>query len=411
MKLPKKEKLLEVYGEDVKVKERYKYLSEKFQENFNEDNFDFFSAPGRTEIIGNHTDHNGGKVIAASISMDTIGAAALNNSNLIKVISEGYEEIVVDITRLDSIKKGNGTVSLIAGIVEGTINQGFKISGFNCYITTEVISAAGVSSSASFEMLLCSIINYFFNENTMSIVDYAKIGQYAENVYWKKDSGLMDQMACAAGGAIYLDFSNEVKYKKIDFNLQRHGYKLVIVNTEGDHADLSNLYSSIPKEMYSVSNAMGCNKLSERTFKEFLDNLGKLNSTVENDRAILRALHFYEENIRVENVLNYMDDDNLINMFNMIEESGNSSWKLLQNCYYENKKQNIIKALALSELFIKLKGRGCCRVHGGGFAGVIMCILNEEDVNDYIEFISKIIKKDNIYDLNIRKVGAIHLEK
>ena len=200
MNIPSSERLEKVYGEGIKSAERFRALAEQFKEKYGHDEAEFFTAPGRTEIIGNHTDHNGGKVIAGSIDLDTIGAALPNNSNVIRITSEGYDkEIVVDLDALESVVKGSGTVALLAGMMEGTQKFGFQVSGFDAYVSTNVIAAAGVSSSASFEMLVCTIINHFFNDGVMSCADYAKIGKYSENVYWNKASGMMDQMACAVG--------------------------------------------------------------------------------------------------------------------------------------------------------------------------------------------------------------------
>ena len=209
MNIPNKNELTRIYGEAEKSAARFQAVADHFAEIYHHDIAEFFTAPGRTEIIGNHTDHNGGRVIAGSIDMDTIGAAYPNNSSVIRITSEGYDkEVVVDINDLASVPKAQGTVSLVAGMVEAIQKFGFKVAGFDAYVTTNVIRAAGVSSSASFEMLVCSIINYFFNDGAMTYINYAKAGQYAENVYWLKASGLMDQLACAVGGPILLDFSD-----------------------------------------------------------------------------------------------------------------------------------------------------------------------------------------------------------
>ena len=224
---------------------------------------EFFTAPGRTEIIGNHTDHNGGMILAGSITLDTIAAAAPNGTSVIRIVSEGYEgQITVDTQKLD--KETTGTVALVSGMVEGAGKFGYKVSGFDAYVSTNVIAAAGVSSSASFEMLICSIMNYFFNESRMEYSDYARIGQYAENVYWKKASGLMDQMACAVGGTILLDFSdvNKIQYRKVDFTFDKAGYDLVIVNTEAGKRVKEN-----PHDDYTEYNIV-YTKLSENLKKE-----------------------------------------------------------------------------------------------------------------------------------------------
>ncbi len=412
MQLPNKSVLENIYGESKESLKRYETLAEKFQSYFKTKQMEFFSSPGRTEIIGNHTDHNGGKILAASINMDTIGAAYPNNSDMIRIISEGYEsEIKIDLLSLDDISKNQDTLSLIAGMMKAIINFGFKVSGFNAYVATNVIGAAGVSSSASFEMLICSIVNYFFNDNSLSYIDYAKIGQDAENKYWNKASGLMDQLACAVGGTIYLDFSDNIKFEKIDFSFSEIGYDMIIVNTGKGHADLSNEYSEIPFEMKLVAQKLGKSLLSEIDKSLFLKQFSNIEKDILNDRAILRAFHFFEENERVEEAMKAIQKDNKEKLLKVIEESGNSSWKWLQNCYTVGnyKEQKVTITLALTESFLNKVGDGCCRVHGGGFAGVILCIVPKLQTSNYIQFISNYVDRKDIYPVHIRKFGAIHL--
>lgn len=413
MHLPSKKTLENVYGESQVSLKRFKYLAQHFKSYFKTDKVEYFSSPGRTEIIGNHTDHNGGKVLAASIDMDTIGAAFPNNSNIICIISEGYEkEIIVDLSLLDEIPQNEGTLSLVAGIMKATKNFGFKVSGFNAYVSTNVISSAGVSSSASFEMLMCSIINYFFNNNKLNYIEYAQIGQYAENKYWNKASGLMDQMACAVGGAILLDFSENVKFEKVDFSFAQIGYDLIIINTGKGHADLSHEYSEIPLEMKLIASELGTSKLSENDLSDILNKFSEIELGVTNDRAILRSLHFFEESHRVDGAISAIQEKNIKQLLKLIEESGNSSWKWLQNCYSKEnyKEQKVSLVLALTELFLRKIGDGCCRVHGGGFAGVIMSVIPKIETSNYIQFISRFVNENNIYPMQIRKFGAIHLE-
>lgn len=414
MQLPNVASLKKVYGNVQDCQARFGKLAQKYRECYQNDQMEFFSAPGRTEIVGNHTDHNGGKVLAASIDMDTIGAAYPNNSSTIEIVSEGYEKkIVIDITEVDKVPKNQGTVSLVAGMIKATEEFGFRISGFRAYIETEVISSAGVSSSASFEMLLCSMINHFFNKGNMDYVAYAKIGQYAENHYWSKASGLMDQMACAVGGTILLDFSKDVSYQKLDFDFEDFGYDLVIVNTGKGHADLSHEYSEVPTEMEAVATALGVSRLIESNLPEFTVELPQLLKQTENDRAILRALHFFMENDRVNQAAEAIRTGNHEILKRVITESGRSSWELLQNCYSisDFKEQKITLDLTLTELFLKRKGDGCCRVHGGGFAGVIMSVVAKRDTEEYIQYISDFVGRDNVYPMRIRKYGAVHLEK
>ncbi len=410
MGLPEKEILEQVYGESTRSIERFKMLRKNFEKHFGHDECEFFSAPGRSEIIGNHTDHNGGKIIAASINMDTICAAAANGISCVRVISEGYEgEILVELDHLEKISADSGTKALLAGLMEGADKRGFRTGGFDAYVTTEVIQAAGVSSSASFEMLICAVINGLFNGNRMACTDYARIGQYAENIYWNKASGLMDQMACAAGGAVLLDFSDkeQIKYENVPLSFREMGYEFLIVNTGRGHADLSGEYSAIPEEMAEAAAALGVERLCDSDE----DTLLKKIELIKNDRAGLRAIHFYEENKRVEKAAASIREKNAKQLLELISESGRSSWELLQNCWsMENpKEQKITRTLALTELFIKKIGDGASRIHGGGFAGVIMCLIPLKYVNDYKSYISKYVGEENIYSISIRRVGAVQL--
>lgn len=414
MQIPNETILKKVYGETKHSQIRFEKLAQEYKEHYGNDQMEFFCAPGRTEIVGNHTDHNGGRVIAASISMDTIGAAFPNNSGIVKIVSEGYDKkIEIAISEAGKVPKNQGTVSLVAGMIEAVKEFGFHISGFNAYLSTEVISSAGVSSSASFEMLLCSIISYFFNEERLSYVEFAKIGQYAENHFWSKASGLMDQMACAVGGAILLDFSEDVSYQKLDFDFEELGYDLVIVNTGKGHADLSHEYSEVPAEMRIVSTVLGVSRLVESTLQRFMERLPEIVKQSGNDRAILRAFHFFTENERVNETADAIRNGDCETLMRLITESGKSSWELLQNCYSISNynEQKVTLDLALTELFLKEKGDGCCRVHGGGFAGVIMSVINQKDTEEYIRYISAYVGRENVYPMHIRKYGAVHLGK
>ena len=403
--------LSSVYGEENLAKEqaRYEHLVTKFKECFGEGEVDFFSAPGRTEILGNHTDHNHGKVLTASIAMDTIAAARKNGTSLVHVISEGYKAITIDLENLDSECKCKGTLSLLIGMFECAIKKGYKVEGFDAYITTEVIGAAGVSSSASFEMLICAIMNYFSNEGKIDYVEYAKIGQYAEHEYWLKQSGLLDQMACAVGGVIAIDFKEEMpKVEKVEFGYDKLGYDLIIVNTGKGHADLSADYSSVPNEMKKVAQFFGKEVCAEVTEQQVIDNIQEVRAFA-GDRSVMRALHFFEENKRVEAEVAALKEGRFEDFLANITASGNSSWKWLQNCYTTAsvQEQGISIALALTELFIAEKQRGACRIHGGGFAGVIMAMLPNDIVDEYIDYIEHAMGAGSAYRMSIRPYGAV----
>lgn len=410
MNLPEKENLQKIYGETEKSSARFAHLGEKFAEIYKHDHAEYFTSPGRTEIIGNHVDHNGGKVIAGSINLDTVGAAAPNGTDVIRITSEGYrDEIVVDLSKLSKKNYKKGTPALVAGMMEGAQKNGFKAAGFDAYVSTNVIAAAGVSSSASFEMLICTMIDYFFNEGKMTYNDYAKIGQYAENVYWDKASGMMDQMACAVGGPVLFNFAdrNNLEYSKLDFSFGKFGHRLVIVNTGKGHADLSQEYSEIPAEMKAAAKALGVELLHESTLEELLAHVNE----IEDDRAVLRAIHFFEETRRVEDASEAIGKEDYEKFMKLMDESGNSSWELLQNCYSLQNchEQKISLMLALTQLFLNKIQGGICRVHGGGFAGVIATILPEAEMDNYVEYISRYVGRDNVYPMDIRAVGAAHI--
>ena len=410
MNLPETAKLQEIYGETEISGARFKNLADNFSKIYGQDKAEYFTAPGRTEIIGNHTDHNGGKVIAGSINLDTIGAAYPNGTQVIRITSEGYrDEIVVDLTKLSKSNYKKGTAALVAGMMEGAQKNGFETGGFDAYVSTNVIAAAGVSSSASFEMLICTIIDYFFNESKMSFNDYAKVGQYAENVYWDKASGMMEQMACAVGGPVLFDFAdrNDLKYSKLDFSYGKFGHKLVIVNTGKGHADLSQEYSEIPGEMKAAAKVLGAELLHETTLENLLAHVNEIQA----ERAILRSIHFFEETSRVERAAEAIGKADYEEFLKLMDESGRSSWELLQNCYCmkDCHEQKIPLVLALTQLFLNKIGGGICRVHGGGFAGVIAAVVPENEMENYVEYISQYVGRANVYPMDIRAIGAVHI--
>ena len=402
-----------LYGENA-VKEnieRYQSLIINFQKRFPEEDVLLFSSPGRTEISGNHTDHNHGKVLAGSINLDCVGVAARNNSGKVNIVSETYNQsFTIDLDDLIPSQKKSGTIDLVKGLLKGFLEAGYEIGGFNAYVTSNVISAAGVSSSASFEMLLCSILNTFFNEGRMDTVAYSHIGKFSENVYWGKASGLLDQMACAVGGLITIDFKDPAApaVEQIDFDFASQKHSLIIVNTGKGHADLSADYSSVPEEMKKVAEFFGKEVCAEITEQEVIDNLEKVRAFA-GDRSVLRALHFFEENKRVDAEVAALKEGRFQDFLENITASGNSSWKWLQNCFTNTsyQEQGITIALALTELFLAEKKRGACRIHGGGFAGVIMTLLPNELVDEYIAYIEKAMGEGNAYRMTIRPYGAI----
>ena len=340
-----------------------------------------------------------------------MAVGAINHSSKVNIISETFnQDLTIDLNDLTPSQKKAGTVDLIKGLLKGFEESGYKIGGFDAYITSNVISSAGVSSSASFEMLLCSMINRFFNEGRMDTVAYAHIGKYAENVYWDKASGLLDQMACAVGGLITIDFlnPNEPKVEKIDFDFASRNHSLIIVQTGRGHADLSADYSAVPAEMKKVAEYFGKEVCAQITEEQLIEHLKEVREYA-GDRSVLRALHFFEENKRVEAEVKALKEGRFEDFLKNVTASGNSSWKWLQNCYTNTnyQEQGISIALALTELFIEEKKRGACRIHGGGFAGVIMAMLPNDLVDEYVAFIEKALGEGSAYRMTIRPYGAI----
>ncbi|MCI8579123.1 MAG: galactokinase [Lachnospiraceae bacterium] len=405
--------LAKLYGED-QVEEnirRYSSLTGKFKETYGDKEILIFTSPGRTEISGNHTDHNHGKVLAGSINLDCVGIAAVNGSTRVNIVSETFnQKFTIDLNHMEPSKDKAGTEDLVRGLLKGFEEHGYKTGGFDAYITSNVISSAGVSSSAAFEMLLCSMINKFFNDNQMSTVAYAHVGKYAENVYWDKASGLLDQMACAVGGLITIDFKDPSApvVEKIDFDFASQDHSLIIVQTGRGHADLSADYSSVPSEMKKVAEFFGKEVCAEVTEEQVIENLKEVRAYA-GDRSVMRALHFFEENKRVEAEVAALKEGRFQDFLSDITASGNSSWKWLQNCYTNSsfQEQGISVALALTELYIARKKRGACRIHGGGFAGVIMAMLPNDITEEYISYIEKALGEGSAYRMSIRPYGAV----
>ncbi len=410
---PMQELFEQLYGAAAVAEQtaRYRKLAQDFEEKFGDGDVLLFSSPGRTEISGNHTDHNHGKVLAGSIDLDCVGVAAANRTDKVNIVSQTFDqEFTIDLNDLEPSPAKAGTEDLVKGLLKGFVDSGYEVGGFDAVITSSVISSAGVSSSAAFEMLLCSMLNTFFNEGRMSTVAYAHIGKYSENVYWDKASGLLDQMACAVGGLITIDFyePQAPKVEKIDFDFASRKHSLIIVNTGKGHADLSADYSSVPNEMKKVAEFFGKEVCAEIAEEDVIANLAAVRAYA-GDRSVLRALHFFEENKRVEAEVAALKAGDFGTFLQNITASGNSSWKWLQNCYTDSavQEQGITVALALTELFIAKKQRGACRVHGGGFAGVIMAMLPDQDVDEYVAMIDGALGEGSAYRMSIRPYGAV----
>ena len=410
--------LKDLYVNDEKIffyqRNRYKKLSSNFEKIFGIKPVKFFSSPGRTEISGNHTDHNHGKVLAASINLDSIAAVSPNNNNEVVLYSENnIEPFTVNLLSTDYVEEEKAsTKALIRGIASGLKKFGYSTGGFNAFVSSDVMIGSGLSSSASIEVLIGSIFNYLYNDAKISTEEIAIIGKYAENNYFGKPCGLMDQLTCATGGIIGIDFYNPEKpiIKKIDFDFLAAGYKMIIVQTEANHADLTEDYAAIPEEMKQVAKYFNKGYLSEISLEKLLLEIKPLRKVVS-DRAILRSIHFLEENKRVEKQVEALSENNFEEFLSLVNESGNSSYKYLQNIYspHNFEEQEISIALALSDIFIKEKGKGACRVHGGGFAGTIQLFLPEYLVDEYIDYISRVFNEDSVKILSVRYYGAVCL--
>lgn len=408
--------LADIYGseEDVLVTQRTRYHKAicRYTELYGEGNIEIYSAPGRTEICGNHTDHQNGLVLAASVNLDMIAIVGESDSSFVKLVSEGYAPVSCDISNLEISESEKGTTSaLVKGVVKGMQNHGYQTGSFKAYITSDILSGSGLSSSAAFETIIGTIQSGLFNDMTVSPVEIAIIGQYAENVYFGKPCGMMDQIACSVGDFVSMDFGipGHPSVKKINFDISEAGYRLCIVDTKGSHADLTEDYAAVPQEMKQVALFFKKEHLSEITLEEFLANLPKLYSTVE-DRALLRAYHFFTENKRVKCASTALLENRFQDFLAIVKESGNCSFKYLQNVYSNRyfRQQPIPVALAFSEQY--LMNNGVCRIHGGGFAGTMQVFVKEESVAGYKEFIENILGKNTCHVLRVRKQGGIKVQ-
>lgn len=370
-----------------------------------------FSAPGRTEIGGNHTDHQHGCVLAAAVNLETVADVCLNGTDKIWIQSEGYPAFSIDIHDLAvSEHEKNTTVALVRGVVSGFAQRNVEVQGFDAVIHSTVLPGSGLSSSAAFEVLIGTIINELFNEGKLSAEEIAMVGQYAENVYFGKPCGLMDQMASSVGSLVYIDFENpaDPKVEKIDFDLANAGYALCIIDSGADHADLTDEYAAIPMEMKQVCSLFGKDVLREIPEAAFIAAIPSLRGQVP-DRAILRALHIYRENDRVRKQAEALRNQDIAGFLNLVKESGNSSWKYLQNITPAGavKHQEVAVALALCDTF--LKGTGAYRVHGGGFAGTVQAFVPLDALDEFKSSMEAVLGENTCHVLNIRDTGGIRV--
>ena len=370
-----------------------------------------FSAPGRTEICGNHTDHQHGCVLAAAVDLETVATVQVNESNLIEIQSEGYPLVTVDLNDLTvREEEKNSTAALIRGVASAFVQRGAKLSGFRAEVRSTVLPGSGLSSSAAFEVLIGTILNELFFEKKLTAIEIAQIGQYAENVYFGKPCGLMDQMASSVGGMVYIDFEDpeNPKVQKIDVDLATFGYGLCIIDTGADHADLTDEYAAIPGELAELCQCFGKKYLREIPKTEFVQKIPEIRGKVT-DRAILRAFHIYRENDRVRQLVEALRWDDIEAFLDLIKESGRSSWMYLQNITPAGavQHQEVAVALALCETY--LKGQGAFRVHGGGFAGTVQAFVPLDMLDSFKASIEEVLGENSCHVLNVRQQGGIRV--
>lgn len=407
--------LAKLYGEKAvpAQKERYEKAEKAFEELFgNAENAMIFSASGRTEVGGNHTDHNRGKVLAAAVSLDVIAFVIPTDDGIITVKSEGFPQDIVDTSDL-SVKEAdkNTSAALIRGVADGLKKDGFKIGGFKAYTTSNVLKGSGISSSAAFEVLIGTILSHIYNGGNVSAVKIAQIAQYAENVHFGKPSGLMDQMASSVGGFIEIDFCDTENpvIDSISYDFAGSGHSLCIVDTKGNHADLTPEYAAIPAEMKSVAKFFGKNELRDISKEMLWENIAEVRKAC-GDRAVSRAFHFFDENDRADREAEALRKGDLEGFLKVVSESGNSSFKYLQNIFAVTapREQGVVLGLYTAENI--LKGRGACRVHGGGFAGTIQAFVPNDLLDEFIEKMEHLFGKGSCYDLYIRPVGETRVQ-
>ena len=408
------EMLTKLYGSKALAdqKERYSKAVEKFASLYPErEDIEVFSAPGRTEVCGNHTDHQHGKVLAAAINLDAVAVVGFHEDGVIRLHSEGYPAISVDLSEMGINEAEHGTTkSLICGMAAQFKDKGVKIGGFDAYVTSDVLGGSGLSSSAAFEVLIGTILDLHYNNGAVGAVEIAKMGQYAENKYFGKNCGLMDQMVSSVGGFVFIDFGDPAKpvIDKHVCDFAAAGISLCITDTKGSHADLTADYVSIPVEMKSVAAHFGKEVLHDVAEDDFFAEIGNLRGKVS-DRAILRAAHFFADDARVPQEVAALDAKDFQRFFELVKASGNSSAKWLQNVYSIKKpeEQGVSMGLMVSEKV--LGGKGASRVHGGGFAGTIQAFVPNELVDKYAAAMEKLFGAGSCYRLNIRPVGGVQV--
>lgn len=403
--------LKDLYGSQQQEQaQRYQQIRKGFEETFgSSEGACFYSAPGRTEIGGNHTDHNHGRVLAASIDLDIVGMARRTDDGIAKLRSVEYPRMdEVDLNDLEPRQEASGSQAIIRGICARCKELGYKVGGFECYTQTRVLKGSGLSSSAAFEILVVTVVNHLYNDGNIDPITAAKIAQYAENVYFGKPSGLLDQMASSMGSVTAMDFADteNPQVENVSFDLDAYGHAMCVVDTGGNHADLTADYASIPQEMKDVAKFFGKEFLREVDESEFYDKLGEVRKEV-GDRPALRAMHFFDDDRLAHEEAQALRDKDFEKFLGMVKASGKSSVQRLQNVFATASpiEQGITLALSVSERL--LGGRGACRVHGGGFAGTIQAYVPFDILDSYREGMEKVFGKGSCYVLSVRSFGGV----
>ncbi len=393
---------------------RYEALVHQHEKEFAPKRVSLFNAPGRAELIGNHTDHNQGRVLAAAVSLDSIAAASLSAMDRVTVFSEGYgRPFLVDLKRLGAQKSEEGTTTaLIRGIASRLARSGRRVGGFDATIQSDVLPGSGLSSSASIEVLITTIFNHLFNQGRIGPLEIAQIARFSENRFFKKPCGLMDQVACAFGGILHIDFQDPDSpvVERLAGDFARFGYALAVVRTGSAHADLTAHYAAIPAEMKKIARALGKSRLRESSLQQLLLHARALRGKCA-DRAFLRAFHFFREDERVTWSVRALKEKKFARFLALLNDSGRSSFCYLQNVYRPGDAgfQPLALALALTESFIAQRGNGACRIHGGGFAGTILAVIPVTDFADYADMMESVFGSSSVIELKIREHGALYM--
>ena len=409
------EELARLYGKDEQTvrfqQTRYAGLIRKHRDLFGDrGEIALISAPGRTEIGGNHTDHNHGRVLAASVNLDALCAVTPREDLQVRFHSEGYPAIEMDLTDLSVRPEEEGTTrALIRGVAAGMAEAGYKIGGFDAVVTSTVAGGSGLSSSAALEVMLTGVLDALYNRFDMPFVLRAQIGQRAENAYFGKPSGLLDQMASAAGGLVTVDFRDPAKpeVRALQYDFAQKGYSLVVVATGGSHADLTDQYAAVPAEMKAVARIFGQEVLRGVSLEQLMEHAGEIRKEA-GERALMRAVHFVTEDERVPEQVKALEEDRIGDFLQLIIESGRSSYMYLQNVYAPKTDQSLSLALCMAEQM--LQGKGAWRIHGGGFAGTTLNFVPTEDVERFVKTMNRTFGESACTVLNIRPEGAAWLK-